>query len=139
MSMLGFGAYQKFFQDSHVRKGVLGELTFAAPRILTFKDKLTDSFGRPITKEVISRFSIYNDPQASGSSLLWQEVDNIKPNDNGEFSVTLGNKNQIPQNIFLARQNRLAKGAIIDTELGKARITNRPSQEGMVNAVLVKE
>ncbi|OGH37468.1 MAG: hypothetical protein A3B44_02530 [Candidatus Levybacteria bacterium RIFCSPLOWO2_01_FULL_38_21] len=102
MSLIGFGIYQKFFQDTHLKKGVLGELTFAAPRVLTFKDKLTDSFGRPITKEVISRFSIYNDPQASGSSLLWQEVDNIKPNDNGEFSVTLGNKNQIPQNIFLA-------------------------------------
>ena len=102
MSMLGFGAYQKFFQDSHVKKGVLGDLTFAAPRVLTFKDKLTDSFGRPITNETLVRFSIYNDPQASGSSLLWQDVDNIKPNENGEFSATLGNKVQIPQNIFLA-------------------------------------
>jgi len=102
MSMLGFGAYQKFFQDSHVKKGVLGDLTFAAPRVLTFKDKLTDSLGRPITNEVMVRFSIYNDPQASGSSLLWQEVDNIKPNANGEFSAILGNKVQIPQNIFLA-------------------------------------
>lgn len=43
-----------------------------------------------------------------------------------------------PQNTFLARQNRLMKGAIIDTNLGKAKITNRPSQEGMVNAILVK-
>jgi small subunit ribosomal protein S8e len=43
-----------------------------------------------------------------------------------------------PQNTFLARQNRLMRGSIIDTSLGKARITNRPSQEGMVNAVLIK-
>jgi len=43
-----------------------------------------------------------------------------------------------PQNTFLARQNRLMKGAVIDTTLGKARITNRPTQEGMVNAILVK-
>lgn len=102
MSTLGFGAYQKFFQDSNVKRGVLGEITFAAPRALTFKDKLTDSIGRPITNETQVRFSIYNDQQASGSSLLWQEVDNIKPNENGEFSATLGNKVQIPQNIFLA-------------------------------------
>jgi len=102
MSMLGFGAYQKFFQDGNVKKGVLGDLTFAAPRVLTFKDKLTDSFGRPITNGTQVRFSIYNDPQASGSSLLWQEVDSIKPNQDGEFLVTLGNKTQIPQNIFLA-------------------------------------
>ncbi|MDO8460646.1 MAG: 30S ribosomal protein S8e [Nanoarchaeota archaeon] len=46
---------------------------------------------------------------------------------------------ETPQNTFLARQNRLIKGAIIETSLGKARITNRPSQEGHVNAVLIKE
>ena len=46
---------------------------------------------------------------------------------------------ETPQNFFLARQNKLAKGAIIETSLGKARITNRPSQEGMVNAVLINE
>jgi len=39
---------------------------------------------------------------------------------------------------FLARQNVMIKGAVIDTELGKARITNRPGQEGMVNAVLIE-
>jgi small subunit ribosomal protein S8e len=42
-------------------------------------------------------------------------------------------------NRFLARQNILIKGAIIETELGKARITNRPSQEGTINAILIKE
>jgi len=40
-------------------------------------------------------------------------------------------------NRFLARQNILIKGALIETELGKAIITNRPSQEGSINAVLV--
>jgi len=46
---------------------------------------------------------------------------------------------ETPSNRFLARQNILVKSAIIETELGKARITNRPSQEGSVQAVLVKE
>lgn len=45
---------------------------------------------------------------------------------------------ETPQNVFLQRQNRLAKGAIIETSLGKAKITNRPSQEGCVNAVLIE-
>jgi len=45
---------------------------------------------------------------------------------------------ETPQNIFLARQNRLMKSAIIETELGHAKITNRPSQEGHVNAILVE-
>jgi small subunit ribosomal protein S8e len=43
-----------------------------------------------------------------------------------------------PQNKFLARENRLVKSAVIDTSLGKARITNRPSREGHVNAVLLE-
>lgn len=45
---------------------------------------------------------------------------------------------ETPQNRFLSRQNRLVKSAIIETSLGKARITNRPSREGMINAVLVE-
>ena len=46
---------------------------------------------------------------------------------------------ETPSNRFLARQNILTKGAIIETELGKARITNRPSQEGSVQAILLEE
>ena len=44
---------------------------------------------------------------------------------------------ETPSNTFLARQNILIKGAIIETDLGKARITNRPSQEGNVQAELL--
>lgn len=40
-------------------------------------------------------------------------------------------------NRFWARENRLTKGAIIETDSGKAIITNRPAQEGMINAVLM--
>ena len=49
------------------------------------------------------------------------------------------NVSETPQNKFWARQNRLTKGAVIETSLGKARITNRPSQEGHVNAILLSE
>ena len=49
------------------------------------------------------------------------------------------NVEETPQNRFLARENRLVKGAIIETPEGKARITNRPTQEGQVNAVLIEK
>src|SRR3989344_7847985 len=39
---------------------------------------------------------------------------------------------ETPSNRFLARQNILTKGAIIETDKGKVRITNRPGQEGNV-------
>lgn len=51
--------------------------------------------------------------------------------------VRIKNVLETPANRFLARQNILTKGALIETELGKARITNRPSQEGSVHAELL--
>ena len=41
-------------------------------------------------------------------------------------------------NPHFVRRNILTKGAIIDTEKGKAVVTNRPGQEGCVNAKLVE-
>jgi len=42
-----------------------------------------------------------------------------------------------PANIHYVRRNILNKGAIINTKLGKARITSRPGQSGTINAVLI--
>ena len=44
-----------------------------------------------------------------------------------------------PANPNYVQRNILTKGAIIDTEKGKARITSRPGQDGVVNAVLIEE
>lgn len=64
------------------------------------------------------------------------------------INVKLGNKIkklemknviETPSNRFLARQNILTKGTIVETGLGKVRITNRPTQEGMVNGILIEE
>ena len=38
-----------------------------------------------------------------------------------------------------ARQNVITRGAVINTELGQAVVTNRPGREGSVNARLLKE
>src|SRR3989338_10489999 len=42
-----------------------------------------------------------------------------------------------PDNRHYARENVITKGALIQTELGIARVTSRPGQDGLVNAVLV--
>ncbi len=44
-----------------------------------------------------------------------------------------------PANKFLARRNIITKSAVIVTELGKARVTSRPGQDGVVNAVLISD
>jgi small subunit ribosomal protein S8e len=46
---------------------------------------------------------------------------------------------ETPANREYARRNIIVKGAIIETELGKARVTSRPGQDGIINAVLIEE
>ena len=69
--------------------------------------------------------------------LLRTNIANILAN-NKIQKAKIENVVETPQNRFLARQNRLLKSAVIQTSLGKARITNRPSQEGMVNAIIIE-
>jgi small subunit ribosomal protein S8e len=37
------------------------------------------------------------------------------------------------------RRHILTKGSIVETELGKVKITSRPGQHGVLNAVVIKE
>jgi len=46
---------------------------------------------------------------------------------------------ETPSNPHLARANIIVKGAIIETEIGKAVVTSRPGQDGVINAVLVEK
>ncbi|MFQ6128990.1 MAG: 30S ribosomal protein S8e [Thermoplasmata archaeon] len=43
-----------------------------------------------------------------------------------------------PANPHFVQRNIITKGATIETELGTARVTSRPGQHGVVNAVLIK-
>lgn len=42
-----------------------------------------------------------------------------------------------PANRHYVRRNILTRGSIVETSKGKAKITSRPGQTGMVNAVLI--
>lgn len=42
-----------------------------------------------------------------------------------------------PANRHFIRRNIMTKGSVIDTEFGKARITSRPGQDGVINAMLI--
>lgn len=44
-----------------------------------------------------------------------------------------------PANPHYVRRNFITKGAIIETDQGKARVTSRPGQDGTVNAVLIED
>jgi len=44
-----------------------------------------------------------------------------------------------PANIDYDRRGVITKGAVVETRLGQARITSRPGQHGILNAVLTGE
>ncbi len=46
---------------------------------------------------------------------------------------------ETPSNRFLARQNIITKGTILLTDSGKIKVTNRPTQNGVINGVFVPE
>jgi len=63
----------------------------------------------------------------------------INVNQKGKTKKTeIKNVLETPSNKFFARQDILTKGTIVETDLGKVRITNRPSQEGIINGILVE-
>jgi small subunit ribosomal protein S8e len=44
-----------------------------------------------------------------------------------------------PTNVDYNRRGVITKGAVIETSLGLARVTSRPGQDGVINAVLISE
>jgi len=45
---------------------------------------------------------------------------------------------ETPANPHYARSGIIVKGTIIETELGRAVVTSRPGQDGVINAVLIE-
>ena len=53
--------------------------------------------------------------------------------------VDIQSVEQNPANPHFVRMGIITKGAVVKTELGLAKVTSRPGQDGLVNAVLLKE
>lgn len=70
--------------------------------------------------------------------LLSEEYVNlVDPKTNKSQKVKIKTITGNPANRHFIRRNIMTKGAIVETEAGKARITSRPGQEGIINAVLI--
>ncbi len=89
-SGVAFVLYGALFGDGAKSKALAAPV--APPRILSFQGRLTDNNDNPITAGTNVRFQIYADPTATGAgNLLWQEVDQVSPDQDGIFSQLLGN------------------------------------------------
>ncbi|MEN7982208.1 MAG: 30S ribosomal protein S8e [Nanoarchaeota archaeon] len=70
--------------------------------------------------------------------LLKSNIINVLDKDKKLKKIQVKNVAETPSNRFLARQNIMTKGTIIETEIGKVKITNRPSQEGIINGIIIE-
>ncbi|MGQ9787991.1 MAG: 30S ribosomal protein S8e [Candidatus Hadarchaeaceae archaeon] len=71
--------------------------------------------------------------------LLYTDIANVvNPKTGQAQKVKIITVTQNLADRHFVRRNILTRGAIIETELGKAKITNRPGQTGTVEAVLIE-
>jgi len=63
----------------------------------------------------------------------------VDPNNNKTTKTEIISVVENTANIHYVRRNIMNKGAIIDTKLGKAKVTSRPGQIGNINAVLISK
>jgi site-specific recombinase XerD len=97
----GAALYRTWYgTPTNTNQAVLSAQDTAPPRTLSFQGRLLDNANSPITAETPLRFALYNSPTASGPAMLWQEEQNIKPDQNGYFTATLGNNVRLTQQIF---------------------------------------
>jgi small subunit ribosomal protein S8e len=74
------------------------------------------------------------------TKLLSADYVNVSGSGTGKFKrVKIVSVRDNQANPHYIRRNILTRGAIIETEAGLARITSRPGQDGVINAVLVEE
>ena len=64
---------------------------------------------------------------------------NVADHEGNVEKVEINNVIKNPANPNYVQRNILTKGAIVETEKGKVKITSRPGQNGVVNAVLIEE
>jgi small subunit ribosomal protein S8e len=67
---------------------------------------------------------------------LYANVTNASNGETKKSKIVTVEENSANPNYV--RRNLLTKGAIIKTEIGRARIVSRPGQDGVINAMLLE-
>jgi small subunit ribosomal protein S8e len=85
------------------------------------RTKRVETFGGNSKMKILrSNVAIVSDPKTGKSRTA--KVETVKDN---------------RANLHYMRRNIITKGAVIKTDLGDARVTNKPGQDGVINAVLL--
>lgn len=95
------------------------------------------------------QFTVLGEPsrkvyrKRSGSQTVRVMADNIinvnDPSNGKTVRATMVTVLDSPADANFVRRNILTKGAVVDTDKGKVRVTSRPGKDGVINGVLVDE
>jgi site-specific recombinase XerD len=99
----GIACYQIATEQPGTNTAALASQPVAPPRTLAFQGRLLDKTNTPITAETKLRFAIYN--SATGKGSLWEEIQEITPNQDGYFSTLLGKRSSLSQHLFTNNPN----------------------------------
>ncbi len=124
------------YQGKSIRKPTGGRLKHN-------RGKRKFELGRDIVQPVIgpTRIKVVNVMgNGTKAKVLKEELVNVTDPKSGKTRrVKMTTVTDNPANKNFVRRNILTRGAVVSTELGKAKITSRPGQDGEVNATLLGE
>jgi small subunit ribosomal protein S8e len=110
-------------------------------RFRAIRKKRLYEIGREPALSKIGAFKKSNIRITGGNRKSWIISSNVinvtDPKTKKAVKATIKTVTDNPANRQYIRRNILTKGTIVDTDLGKARITSRPGQEGSLNGVLI--
>ncbi len=64
---------------------------------------------------------------------------NVSDSEGNVSQLEIENVKENPANPNYVQRNILTKGTVIETEEGEARVTSRPGQDGVINAVFIED
>lgn len=108
-----------------------------------YREKRAYEMGRPPTQTMIGEERVESIRVRGGNFKLRLKralYANVTDKDKGKtVKAKILKVEKNPANPDYSRRGIITKGAIIETEIGKALVTSRPGQHGIVNAILIKK
>lgn len=123
------------WQGLSVRKSTGGRLKLARKKRKTeIGSELTLAPMGPETKQLIRTTGGHTKVRITSTN----KVNVTDPKTGKTQTVEFTTVKENAANPHYVRRNIITKGAVVETKLGRAKITSRPGQDGVANAILVK-
>jgi small subunit ribosomal protein S8e len=130
-----------FFQDTMVVNQQKSRRKSTGGRFKHIKTKRLNRFGNPPSLTKVGKLKTKVLKTKGGNfktRLQDSDIANVLDKKKGKYQkAKILNVIENPANRHYVRRNIITKGTVLKTDLGNARVTNRPGQEGIINAVLV--